>query len=223
MAKIIWDAVGEHYYETGVDHGVLYPYNSDTSKYDTGVAWNGLTAVTESPTGAEATALWADNIKYVNLMSTEELSGTIEAYTYPPEFEACDGYATLEQGVTVGQQNRKVFGMSYRTVVGNDTESNDHGYKLHLVYGCLASPSEKAFSTISDSPEAITFSWEFTTTPVNVTDLKPTASITIDSRKVSAEAMAAIEEALYGTDSEEAYLPLPDELKTIITTADAGA
>lgn len=222
MAAITWDEAGKRFYETGIDHGCLYPYNSESSKYDNGVAWNGLTAVTESPSGAEVTALWADNIKYVNLMSAEEFGGTIEAYTYPDEFMECDGSASLTDGVTVGQQNRKTFGLSYRTVVGNDTESNDHGYKIHLIYGCLASPSEKGYSTISDSPEAITFSWEFTTTPVNVTGFKPTACVIVDSRTCSPDGLKKLENALYGTgDSgmQSPYLPMPDEVKTLVGEA----
>ena len=216
MAAITWDGTGERLYETGVDHGVLYTYDSTESKYGNGVAWNGLTAVTESPSGAEATALWADNIKYANMTSAEEFGGTIEAYTYPDEFMACDGSAELATGVYVGQQNRKTFGLSYRTVVGNDTEGNEHGYKLHLLYGCLASPSEKAYSTISDSPEAITFSWEFTTTAVTVTGMKATACITVDSTKCDAEGLKKLEDTLYGTESEEPYLPMPDEVKTLV-------
>lgn len=225
MAAIVWDKSGERLYETGVDHGVLYPYNSGTSKYDNGVAWNGLTGVTESPSGAEATALYADNIKYLNLMSAEEFACTIEAYTYPDEFMTCDGSKSLTDGVTIGQQDRQTFGFCYRTILGNDTESNNHGYKLHLVYGCLAAPSEKAYATVNDSPEAITFSWEVSTTPVNVTGFKPTASLTVDSTTTDPEGLAALEKALYGSDDGEPatpYLPLPDEVLTIITTA-AGA
>lgn len=224
MAAIVWDKSGERLYETGVDHGVLYPYNSVTSKYDNGVAWNGLTGVTESPSGAEATALYADNIKYLNLVSAEEFGCTIEAYTYPDEFMACDGSKALTDGVTIGQQDRQTFGFCYRTVLGNDTESNDHGYKLHLVYGCLAAPSEKAYATINDSPEAITFSWEVSTTPVNVTGFKPTASLTVDSTTTAAAGLAALEKALYGSDDGEPatpYLPLPDEVLTLITSAGA--
>lgn len=224
MAAIVWDKSGEHLYETGVDHGVLYPYNSGTSKYDNGVAWNGLTGVTESPSGAEATALYADNIKYLNLVSAEEFGCTIEAYTYPDEFMACDGSKALTDGVTIGQQDRQTFGFCYRTVLGNDTESNNHGYKLHLIYGCLAAPSEKAYATINDSPEAITFSWEVSTTPVNVTGFKPTASLTVDSTTTDAEGLAALEKALYGSDDGEPatpYLPLPDEVLTLITSAGA--
>lgn len=217
MSKLVWDNVGERLYETGVKQGVLYPMAS-TGAYDNGVAWNGLTAVTESPSGAEATPLYADDIKYLNLMSNEEFGGTIEAYMYPDEFAECDGSASLVAGVTIGQQPRKTFGLCYRTTLGNDVASNDYGYKLHLVYGALASPSEKAYATINDSPEAITFSWEFSTTPVNVTGHKPTASLTIDSTKVDAEKLAALEAILYGSESEEPRLPLPDEIATIVTT-----
>ncbi len=217
MSKLVWDNTGERFYETGVKNGVLYPQVSGA--YPKGVVWNGLTAVTESPSGAEATPLYADDIKYLNLMSNEEFGGTIEAYTYPDEFAECDGSAALATGVYIGQQARKAFGFSYRTVLGNDVDNNDYGYKLHLVYGALAAPSEKAYATINDSPEAITFSWEFTTTPVNVTGFKPTASITIDSTKVDAEKLAALEAILYGTESEEARLPLPDEVAELMGTA----
>ena len=216
---LVWDQTGERLYETGVQKGVLYV--QENGAYLKGVAWNGLTAVTESPSGAEPTALYADDIKYLNLMSNEEFGATIEAYMYPDEFAACDGSASLSDGVYIGQQPRKAFGMCYRTTVGNDTESNEHGYKLHLIYGALAAPSEKAYATINDSPEAITFSWEVTTTPVAVTGHKPTACLTIDSTKVSAAAMAAIEAALYGSGEEEAYLPLPDKVKEIIDGAEA--
>ena len=196
MSKLVWDQTGERLYETGVKNGVLYiPTNG---VYNKGVAWNGLTAVTESPSGAEATALYADDIKYLSLMSTEEFGATVEAYTYPDEFAQCDGSVSLATGVMIGQQPRKTFGLSYKTTVGNDVDGNDYGYKLHLIYGALAAPSEKAYSTINDSPEAITFSWEITTTPVNVTGAKPTASLTIDSTKVDAEKLAALEKVLYG-------------------------
>lgn len=220
MSKLVWDQTGERLYETGVDHGVLYP--QEAGLYPKGVAWNGLTAVTESPSGAEATPLYADNIKYLNLMSAEEFGATIEAYTYPDEFAECDGSAALATGVYIGQQARKTFGMSYRTLLGNDVESNDHGYKLHLIYGALAAPSEKGYTTVNDSPEAITFSWEVTTTPVNVTGFKPTASVTIDSTKVDAEKLAALEAILYGSESEEARLPLPDEVAQIMGESAAG-
>lgn len=221
LTPITWDDTGKRFYETGVDHGVLYVYDSAASKYQNGVAWNGLTAVTESPSGAEATALWADNIKYANLISAEEFGGTIEAYTYPDEFMACDGFAQISEqgtGILVGQQNRATFGMSYRTLIGNDTESTEHGYKLHLLYGCLASPSEKAYATVSDSPEAITFSWEFTTTAVTVPGMKATASLTIDSRTTDPTVLQKIEDALYGTNvsttnvAESPYLPTPEEI-----------
>ncbi len=219
MSKIVWDQTGERLYETGVKQGVLYVQDSGGT-YPKGVAWNGLTTVTESPSGAEATPLYADDIKYLNLMSTEELSGTIEAYTYPDEFAECDGSASIATGVYIGQQARKTFGLCYRTTLGNDVDNNAHGYKLHLVYGCLASPSEKAYSTINDSPEAITFSWEFSTTPVNVTGFKPTANIVIDSTKANAEKLAALEKILYGDAQTEARLPLPDEVAS--TMADGG-
>ena len=214
MSKIVWDQTGERLYETGVNHGVLYIPTSGI--YSKGVAWNGLTAVTESPSGAEATALYADDIKYLNLMSTEEFACTIEAYTYPDEFAECDGSASLVAGVNIGQQPRKTFGLCYRTTVGNDTDSNAHGYKLHMVYGCLAAPSEKAYATINDSPEAITFSWEVSTTPVNVTGHKPTALLTIDSTKADPTKLAALEDILYGKDQVEPRLPLPDEIATLM-------
>lgn len=218
MPKLVWDKTGERLYETGVKQGVLYPIDNKGT-YPKGVAWNGLTNVTESPSGAEATALYADDIKYLNLISTEEFGGTIEAYTYPDEFAECDGSASLATGVYIGQQPRKTFGFSYRTTLGNDVDNNNYGYKLHLVYGALASPSEKAYATINDSPEAITFSWEFSTTPVNVTGFKPTACITIDSTKVDPQKLAALEAILYGGDEAEARLPLPDEVAQIITAA----
>lgn len=217
MSKLTWDNVGERLYETGTKMGVLYP--QDKGAYPKGVAWNGLTAVTESPSGAEATPLYADDIKYLNLISNEELGGTIEAYMYPDEFGACNGEASLADGVSIGQQSRKAFGLCYRTVLGNDTENNDYGYKLHLIYGATVSPSEKAYTTIGDTPEPITMSWEFTTTPVQVNGFKPTASVTIDSTKVDAEKLAALEAILYGSDEEEARLPLPDEIATLMGTA----
>ena len=217
MAKLVWDNTGDRLYETGVKQGVLYIPTEGV--YSKGVAWNGLTAVTESPSGAEPTALYADDIKYLSLTSTEEFGCTIEAYTYPPEFEACDGSAELVKGVTIGQQKRSTFGLCYRTTIGNDVDGNDHGYKLHLIYGCVASPSEKAYATINDSPEAITFSWEVTTTPVNVTGARPTASITIDSTKCDATKLAALEAKLYGGESTEPQLPLPDEIKALMTAA----
>ena len=220
MSKLVWDQTGNRYYETGVKMGVLYPQSS-TGTYSKGVAWNGLTAVTESPSGAEATALYADDTKYLNLISAEEFGATIEAYTYPPEFGACDGSAEIATGVTIGQQKRTAFGLCYRTTLGNDTDGNDHGYKLHIIYGAMASPSEKAYATINDSPEAITFSWEVTTTPVSVSGFKPTANLTIDSTKVNAQKLAALEAILYGSDTEtskEPRLPLPDEIATLMGT-----
>lgn len=220
MAKLIWDKTGERLFETGINKGVLYPQDA-SGAYPKGVAWNGLTAVTESPSGAEATPLYADNIKYLNLMSAEEFGATVEAYTYPDEFAACNGEAALVDGVSIGQQVRTAFGMAYQTKVGNDVTS-DLGYKIHLIYNALAAPSEKAYATVNDSPEAITFSWELSTTPVEVTGFKPTATLVIDSTKVTAEALAAIEAVLYGTESEEARLPLPDEVLSIINGAVAG-
>ena len=200
--KIQWDKVGEHFYETGVDHGILYPMNANGQTYDKGVAWNGLTAVTESPEGAEVSAIYADNIKYLNLMSAEDFKATIEAYTYPEEFEQCDGSASLAVGVKIGQQARKAFGFCYRTKVGNDLNP-ELGYKIHLIYGATAAPSERAYETVNDSPEAITFSWEVSTIPVEVTGFKPTAHVEIDSTKVAAGKLALIEAALAGTDSQE--------------------
>lgn len=264
MSRIVWDQTGQRLYETGIDRGVLYPIQAG-GLYNKGVAWNGLTAVTESPSGAEATPIYADNIKYLNLMSAEEFAATIEAYTYPDEFAECDGSASLAEGVVIGQQNRKLFGLCYRTLVGNDVDSNDHGYKLHLIYGGQASPSEKAYTTVNDSPEAISFSWEVNTTPVNVAGFKPTSCITIDSTKADATCLKKLEDILYGgvytvlaaqpddwttnytnyyTKDQENYipvpaqegeaptwqdsmyysasdarLPLPDEVKTVMTPA----
>lgn len=219
MSKVVWDATGEKTYETGVDHGVLYPYNAESSKYTPGVAWNGLTAITESPSGAEPNDLFADNIKYLTMRSAEDFGYTIEAYTYPDAFMECDGSANILKGISIGQQSRKSFGFSYRSAVGNDVAGNDYGYKLHLFYGCTASPSEKGYQTINDSPDAITFSWEVSTTPVNVDiegkDYKPTSYVIIDSTKLDAagkEKLKKLEDALYGTESEEAYLPLPGEV-----------
>ena len=221
MSKLVWDQTGERYYETGVKMGVLYP-QSASGTYPKGVVWNGLTAVTESPSGAEATPLYADDVKYLNLYSAEEFGATIEAYTYPDEFAECDGSAEIATGVTIGQQNRKAFGLCYRTTIGNDTDGNDHGYKLHIIYGAMASPSEKAYATINDSPEAITFSWEITTTPVSVSGFKPTASVTIDSTKVDGAKLKQLEAILYGDNGSssagDARLPLPDEIVTLIGT-----
>jgi hypothetical protein len=216
MAKLIWDKAGERLYETGVKKGVLYVQDL-TGAYPKGVAWNGLTAVTESPSGAEATPLYADDTKYLNLMSAEEFGATVEAYTYPDEFMACDGSAELKPGVTIGQQNRSPFGLVYVTTLGNDTEGAAHGYKIHIIYGATASPSEKGYQTINDSPEAITFSWEVKTAPVTVTDHKPTASIVIDSTKVDAAKLAAFEKILFGDTATEARLPLPDAVATAFT------
>ncbi|WP_418445845.1 hypothetical protein [Anaerobutyricum hallii] len=216
--RLTWDDAGKRLYETGVKQGVLYPQD-DNGAYPKGVAWNGLTAVTESPEGAEPTPLYADDIKYLNLLSTEEFKATVEAYTYPDEFAECDGSGSLVEGVTIGQQDRKTFGLSYRTSLGNDVKGNEYGYKLHIVYGCLAAPSEKAYATVNDSPEAITFSWEVSTTPVNVTGFKPTASLVLDSVKLGAAKMKAIEDVLYGSSAAEARLPLPDEIKSIIESA----
>lgn len=218
MAKLVWDETGKRLYETGVSKGVLY-VQSDDGTYGNGVAWNGLTAVNESPSGAEATPLYADDIKYLELTSTEEYGASIEAYTYPEEFEQCDGSAELGAGVTIGQQPRKAFGFCYRTLIGNDVKNNDYGYKIHIVYGAKAAPSEKAYQTVNDSPEAITFSWELTTTPVNVEGHKPTACVTIDSTKVELAKLTSIEEALYGSDTKEPKLLLPDEIAAIIKAA----
>ena len=227
MFNLVWDESGTKLYETGTDRGVLFPLNTETKAYDKGVAWNGLTAVTESPSGADESALYADNIKYVSLRAAEEFGGTIEAYTYPDEFAACDGSAELAPGVYAGQQKRGVFGFCYRTILGNDQDLNDHGYKLHLVYGATASPSEKAYQTVNDSPEAVSFSWEFTTIPVAVEGFKPTACITIDSSKADKTKLAALEAIIYGTAATtgasptaavEPRLPLPAEVMTLMTT-----
>ena len=216
MSKLVWDAIGERLYETGVRQGVLYV--AEGGAYPKGVAWNGLTAVTESPSGAESTPLYADDIKYLNLISAEEFGATIEAYTYPDEFAECNGEKSLVPGITIGQQARKTFGMCYRTVLGNDVDNENYGYKLHLIYGAVAAPSEKAYATINDSPEAITFSWEVSTTPVAVTGAKPTASLTIDSTKIDEEKLAALEAILYGSEDAEARLPLPDEIVELMST-----
>lgn len=225
MPKLVWDQAGSRLYETGTDRGVLYPaldtVTDPTVPYGTGVAWNGLTAVNESPSGAEPTALWADNIKYLNLMSAETFACTIEAYTYPEEFENCDGSRAIATGATIGQQPRKMFGFSYRTLVGNDQQSNDYGYKIHLIYGCLASPSAKNYQTVNDSPEAITFSWEVSTTPVEVTGFKPTATMVVDSIKTPAAKLKSLEDVLYGSDggsgsNTDPRLPLPNEVITLL-------
>ena len=214
MAMLVWDKTGERYYETGVDKVALYVQENGT--YPKGVAWNGVTAITESPSGAEPTPLYADNIKYLNLISAEELALSIEAYQSPEEFDVCDGTASPVDGLNIGQQDRKTFGLAYRTLIGNDTEGNNHGYALHLVYGCLAAPSEKAHNTVNDSPEATTLSWEVSTTPVAVTGFKPTSSLEINSTKVDKDKLAALEAKLFGSESEEATLPLPDEIITML-------
>lgn len=222
MAKLIWDADAQRIYETGTSKGVLYT-RDDEGKYPKGIAWNGLTGFTESPSGAEPTDLYADNIKYLTMRSAETLGGTITAYMFPPEFGECDGSATVVAGMTIGQQSRKSFGMTYQTVVGNDVAGNDYGYKIHILYGATASPSERAYQTINDSPEAIEFSWEVTTTPVAVEGYKPTSLVIIDSTEFKDDAakarLQALEDILYGTDDVEARLPLPDEIKTILTAA----
>lgn len=222
MSKIIWDPDGHREYETGTNKGVLYP-RADDGSYKTGVAWNGLTGVTESPSGAEPTDLWADNMKYLTMRSAEDLGATVTAYTYPDEFGECDGSATVTPGMTIGQQSRRSFGLCYQTTVGNDVAGNDYGYKIHILYGCTASPSERAYQTINDSPEAIEFSWELTTTPVAVEGYKPTSIVTIDSTDFKDEEakarLKALEDKLYGTEESEPTLPLPDEIKTILTAA----
>lgn len=220
MSRILWDQTSEKLYETGVDRGVVYPQVDGA--YPKGYGWNGLTAFNETPSGAEPTALYADNVKYLNLMSNEDYGFTMEAYTYPPEFAECDGSKAAVEGVYLGQQTRKAFGFSCRTLLGNDTEHNDHGYKLHLVYGALAAPSEKSYATVNDSPEAITFSWDCTTTPVEVPGFKPTASITIDSTKCDAEKLKALEDVLYGSDDAEPTLPMPSEVLTMLGFAPAA-
>lgn len=215
MSKIVWDEIGERFFETGVKMGVLYPQDS-TGKYPKGVAWNGLTAVNESPSGADATDLYADDDVYATLRAKEKFGATIEAYTYPDEFAACDGSAELAQGITIGQQARKAFGLCYRTAVGNDVDGDEHGYKIHLVYGATAAPSSKDYATVNESPEAITFSWEISATPIKVTGHKPTATLTIDSRTVEPAALTKIEQLLYGTEQKEAQLPTPDEILALI-------
>jgi hypothetical protein len=220
--KLQWDEVGTREYETGVKKGVLFVQKSDGS-YNNGVAWSGLTAVTESPSGAEETALYADDIKYLSLRSTEEFGATIEAYTYPDEWAACDGSAEVADGVMIGQQKRSSFGFSYQTVVGNDVSGEDYGYKIHLIYGATASVSEKAYQTINDSPEAITFSWEVSTVPVTVPGFKPTACLTIDSTKVDKDKLAAFEKVLYGSETTESKLPLPSEVISMFSTSETSA
>lgn len=216
MSALVWDQTTQKLYETGVDRGVLYPVSNNA--YGTGVAWNGLTAVNESPSGAEPSDIYADNTKYLTLRSAETFGATIEAYTYPDEFAECDGSAQVATGVTIGQQPRKSFGLCYRTLVGNDTDGQDHGYKLHLIYGCTASPSEKSYQTVNDSPEAITFSWEVSTTPVNVEGYKPTAQLIVDSTKVDKAKLATLEAQLYGGENAEPKLPTPAEVIAIFAT-----
>lgn len=220
MSKLKWDQIGERLYETGVDKVVLFPMES-TGQYGTGVAWNGISAVNESPSGAEPTALYANNGKYLNLISNEDFAATIEAFTYPDEFEECDGSKEIAPGVVIGQQKRKVFGLAYRTLLGNDVDGNDHGYKLHLVYGCLAAPSENNHSTVNDSPEAGTMSWSVSTTPVEVADAKPTATVTIDSTKADKTKLKKLEDMLYGTEQAESKLPLPAEVISLMKDAAA--
>ena len=215
---LVWDEAGKRLFEAGVDHGVLYTRSKDGS-YPKGVAWNGLTKVSESPSGGETTTLWADNQKYLNLVSTEEFGCTIECYMYPDEFAECDGSAQLAKGVAIGQQKRKAFGLCYRTILGNDVDGNDFGYKLHIIYGAMAAPSEKAYATVNDSPEAITFSWELSTTPVSIDGFKPTASITIDSTKADKAKLEALEKILYGSEEADARLPLPDEIATLMAAS----
>jgi len=222
MAQLVWDETGKRLYETGVDHGVLY-IPDGTGAYTTGVAWNGLTTVTESPSGADSNPSYADNIKYLDLRSAEQFGATVEAFTYPDEFAEFDGLAIPSVGVTIGQQSRKVFGLSFRTKVGNDLEGDDFGYKLHLMYGCQAAPSEKAYASINDSPAAITFSWTVTTSPVPVTGLRPTSLITVDSTKVDSAALTSLETALYGGAAAEPMLPLPDEVIAMFPNVGGGA
>lgn len=234
--RLIWDKAGERFYETGVDHGVVYPMQTGGT-FSKGVPWNGLSAVTESPSGAEDSPVYADNIKYLNLMSVEEFGATVEAYTYPPEFAECDGSVEIVPGMFAGQQNRKMFGMAYRTILGNDVDNNDYGYKLHVIYNALAAPSEKGYSSVNDSPEPIAFSWELTTTPVAIDTvidgkkLKPTACLTFDSTKFDKAFMAKLEDILFGknptteggTDGTEARLPFPDEILKLYKESTAVA
>ena len=220
MSKLIWDQIGERFYETGTKNGVLYVMESGA--YPKGVAWSGLISVSENPSGAEASPFYADDIKYLNIISNEEFGATIECYTTPPEFDACDGKGSIATGVTIGQQNRKTFGMVYKTVLGNDEEGNDYGYKLHLIYGAKASPSERGYSSINESTEPMTLSYELTTTPVSVTGHKPTSIVTIDSTKVDETKLAALEAILFGGDDAEARLPLPDEIATLMGDGSAG-
>ena len=215
MPKLEWDKSGEKLYETGVKNCALYVFRNNA--YDKGIAWNGITGITESPSGAEASPLYADDIKYLNLISNEDFGATLEAYTYPKEFEECDGTAEISKGVSIGQQNRKTFGLAYKTTLGNDVDGNSYGYKIHIIYGCLAAPSEKAYASINDSPEAITFSWELSTTPVEVKGFKPTSTITIDSTKIDAEKLKKLEDKLYGSETGEATLLLPNEIMALLS------
>lgn len=216
MARLAWDETGKRFYEMGVSKGVLYPFDSTASKYEKGVAWNGLISVSESPEGAEATDLWADDIKYASFRSAETFGGTIEAYTSPEEFDACDGTAEIIPGVSIGQQPRKMFGFSYRTSISSDTDSERSQYKLHIVHGATASPSEKNYETINDSPDAVTLSWEFTTTPVDIPDHKPTSLFILDSRKIDKDVLKKVEDILYGTETEEPRLPMASELIALL-------
>ena len=232
MSKLTWDKIGERLYETGTKKGALYPASKDeqgATQYPKGVPWNGLTAVTESPSGAEATPIYADDIKYLNIQSAEDFAATLEALMYPEEFAECDGSKSIVAGVTIGQQKRKMFGLSYVTTLGNDVDGNDYGYKLHIVYGCMATPSEKNYATINDSPETITMSWEISTTPVDIPGVdkdgnpfKPTATMTFDSTKTDSKIMKAIEDILYGTADTEARLPLPEEILEILKPSDTS-
>ena len=215
MPKLEWDKSGEKLYETGVKNCALYVFRNNA--YDKGIAWNGITGITESPSGAEASPLYADDIKYLNLISNEDFGATLEAYTYPKEFEECDGTAEISNGVSIGQQNRKTFGLVYKTTLGNDVDGNSYGYKIHVIYGCLAAPSEKAYASINDSPEAITFSWELSTTPVEVNGFKPTSTITIDSTKIDAAKLKKLEDKLYGSETGEATLLLPNEIMALLS------
>ena len=218
MPRREWDKVGERLYETGVDQGVLY-VQDETGAYPEGVAWSGLRSVSESPSGAEPSPLYADNIKYLNLLSTEEFAATIGAYYSPEEFDACDGTATLAKGVTIGQQKRKTFGLCYRTKIGNDIDGDEHGYKIKIIYGALAKPSQKEYQSVNNDPSAIELSWEVSTTPVKVTGMKPTATLEIDSTKIDAEKLKKLEDVLYGNGENKARLPLPDEIKTLVGVA----
>ena len=218
MPRLEWDKVGERLYETGVDQGVLY-VQDETGAYPEGVAWSGLRSVSESPSGAEPSPLYADNIKYLNLLSTEEFAATIGAYYSPEEFDACDGTATLVKGVTIGQQKRKTFGLCYRTKIGNDIDGDEHGYKIKIIYGALAKPSQKEYQSVNNDPSAIELSWEVSTTPVKVTGMKPTATLEIDSTKIDAEKLKSLEDVLYGNGANKARLPLPDEIKTLLGVA----